>query len=127
MTFEDGLDVAVRHGAFDDEGLRRSGEGFVAEDAAQQVDLFGGRGGEVGQGALADAAAYALALAEEDGGPRVAVRDAFDVHGNIVLPKIGHRNRLSREMRTCEGCVYIGTRCERCSAVKALFHKDFMA
>ena len=101
--FEDGLDVSVRHGAFDDEGLRRGGEGFVAEDAAQQVDLFGGPGGEVGQGALADAAAFAPALAEEDGGPRVAVRDAFDVHGNIVLPNIGDRNAFFKRNRHMRG------------------------
>ena len=78
------LDMAVGEGALDGEGFARGGEGFVAEHAAQQFDLGGGPGREVGDGALADAAAFAPALAEEDGGLGVPVRDGFDVHGNII-------------------------------------------
>ena len=81
---EDEFDMAVEEGADDGEGLVEADEGLVAEQLAQGFDLGRGPGGEVGEGALADALALAPAFAEEDGRGRVAVRDDVHVHGNII-------------------------------------------
>jgi hypothetical protein len=42
--------------------------------------------GQVEQGALFDLAALAVALAQQDGRGRVAIRDRFDVHGDMIAP-----------------------------------------
>ena len=73
--------MAVRAGADDGEGLVGADEGFVLEQLAEGVDLGGGPGGEIGEGAFADLGAFA----EEDGRGRVAVGDDLDVHGNIII------------------------------------------
>jgi hypothetical protein len=58
--------------------LRR---GRLFEHAAQALDMGGGPVGEVAEGAFADLPVLAVALAQEDGGGRVAVRDGVDIHG----------------------------------------------
>ena len=62
---------------------RRATAYFVAalEQHAQALDERRGPFGEVGQGAFVDLAGVAEGLAQEHGGGRVAVGDAFDVHG----------------------------------------------
>jgi len=61
-------------------GQRR---GLVAQHPAQGLDLGRRPLRQVGQRALADLVAVAEALAQQDGRRRVAVRDAFDVHGQL--------------------------------------------
>src|SRR3954470_10845664 len=50
------------------------------EHAAQALDGSGRPVGEVAQRAFAHLAALAIALAQQDGGRRVPVRDGFDIH-----------------------------------------------
>src|SRR5580693_3313104 len=78
---EHGGDVAVRQRTGDLEALgseRR--EGLAGEHPAQAVDLRLRPVGDVGERARLNLAALAIALAQEDGGPRIAVWDARDVH-----------------------------------------------
>ena len=56
-------------------------DGAALEHAAQAFDVGGGPVGEVAQRAFADLALVAVALAQQDGGRRVPVRDGFDIHG----------------------------------------------
>ena len=79
---EGGGDVAVGEAAGDGEGvvLGRD-DGAALEHAAQALDVGRGPVGEVAEGAFADLAVLAIALAQEDGGGRVAVRDDVDIHG----------------------------------------------
>ena len=63
-------------------GLGVAGDdGGALEQHAQALDERRGPFGEVGQGAFVDLAGVAEGLAQEHGGGRVAVGDAFDVHG----------------------------------------------
>ena len=72
-TWPWGLDV---------EGVVEAGHGGAAlEQHAQALDERRGPFGEVGEGAFLDFAGGAEGLAQEHGGGRVAVGDAFDVHG----------------------------------------------
>ena len=81
---ESGGDVAVRQGADDGEGVALGGDdGAAFEHAAQAFDVGGGPVGEVAEGALTDLAAFAIALAQQDGRRRVPVRDGFDIHGGV--------------------------------------------
>jgi hypothetical protein len=74
--------MAVRQGAFDDEGLIGCDQALAPQDPAQGLDLVRRPVGEVGQRRLADHFALAPALAQQDGGARPAVADGLDVHGN---------------------------------------------
>jgi hypothetical protein len=78
---QDGFHVAVGQGLLSTEQILGRDQSFVAQQAAQGFDFARGPIGEVGQSALAGSAALAPALAEEDGGGRVAIGDGFDVHG----------------------------------------------
>jgi hypothetical protein len=40
---------------------------------------------EIGDGSFANPLAFSPGFAEQDGGRRVTVRDAFDIHGNIYI------------------------------------------
>ena len=74
--------MAVRFGAHDVEGVVEAGHrGAALEQYAQALDERRGPFGEVGEGAFLDLAGVAEGLAQEHGGGRVAVGDAFDVHG----------------------------------------------
>ena len=78
---EGGGDVAVRQAAGDGEGVLLGGDdGAALEHAAQAFDVSGRPVGEVAQRAFADLAVLAVALAQQDGGRRVPVRDGFDIH-----------------------------------------------
>ena len=79
---EHGRDMAVGFGTHDVEGVVEAGHGGAAlEQHAQALDERRGPFGEVGEGAFLDFAGGAEGLAQEHGGGRVAVGDAFDVHG----------------------------------------------
>ena len=79
---ERGGDVAVRQAAGDGEGVALGGDdGAALEHAAQAFDVGRGPVGQIAQGALTDLAVLAVALAQQDGGRRVPVRDGFDIHG----------------------------------------------
>ena len=74
--------MAVRQAAGDGEGVVLGGDdGAALEHAAQAFDVGWGPVGEVAQRAFTDLAVLAVALAQEDGGRRVPVRDGFDIHG----------------------------------------------
>ena len=69
-------------------GLSR---GSSLRSLAERVDLGFWPVGEVGDGALADALAFAPAFTQQDGGRGVAVGDDFHVHGNypsILMQRI---------------------------------------
>ena len=65
---EDGFDMAVRQSFLGGEQSLGRDEGLVLEQAAEGVDFWLGRMGEVGEGALAGFVVLAPAFAEEDGG-----------------------------------------------------------
>ena len=74
--------MAVGPRAHDVEGVVEAGDGGAAlEQHAQALDERRGPFGEVGEGAFFDLAGVAEGLAQEHGGRRAAVGDAFDVHG----------------------------------------------
>jgi hypothetical protein len=81
---EDGGDMAVGQGAGELECLVGSDERFALEDETEAIDLSGGPVRKVGEGALADAAGLAEALAQEDGGGGVTVGNGLHVHGNKI-------------------------------------------
>ena len=73
--------MAVRQAAGEGEGVVLGGDdGAALEHAAQAFDMGGQPAGEVAQGAFADLALLAVALAQQDGGRGVPVRDGFDIH-----------------------------------------------
>lgn len=73
--------MAVRQRAGDLEALgTERHEGLAGEHPAQAVDLRLQPVGEVGERARLDLAALAIALTQQDGRRRIAVRDARDVH-----------------------------------------------
>ena len=82
---EDGGDMAMGKRAEDLKGLFAGDQILTLQDAAQEVDLSGGPGGEIGEGAFVDLGADADGFTEEDGRGRVAVGDGFDIHGSIIL------------------------------------------
>ncbi len=82
---EDGLDVTVGEGAFDDEELIGMNERDVLEDEAETLDLVPRPTGDVGDGAFSDAFALAPAFAQEDGRAGISIGDDVDVHGNDYM------------------------------------------
>ena len=78
---ERGGDVAMWQAADDGEGVTLGGDdGAAFEHAAQAFDMGRGPVGEIAEGALTNLAAFAVALAQQDGGWRVPVWDGFDIH-----------------------------------------------
>jgi hypothetical protein len=78
---EGGGDVAMGQAAGDGEGVLLGGnDGAALEHAAQAFDMSGGPVGEVAKRAFAHLPLVAVALAQEDRGWRVPVRDGFDIH-----------------------------------------------
>src|SRR4051812_1187593 len=77
-----GGDMAMRQAVGDGEGILPGGDdGAALEHPPQAFDVRGRPGGEVAQRAFADLALVAVALAQQDRGRGVPVRDGFDVHG----------------------------------------------
>ncbi len=75
-------DMAVRQAADHAEGVMLGGDDRAAlEDAAKTLDVGGGPVGQIAQCALTHLAAFAIALAQQDRGGRVPIRNGFDVHG----------------------------------------------
>ncbi len=75
-------DVAVWQAADHGEGFTLGGNDSAAfEDAAQALDVGGWPVGKIAQCALTHLAAFAVALAQQDGGRRVPIRNGFNVHG----------------------------------------------
>jgi len=71
----------MRQAAGDGEGIALGrDDGAAFEHAAQPFDMGRRPVGEVAQRAFAHLAALAVALAQQDGGGRVPVRDSFDIH-----------------------------------------------
>src|SRR5689334_25102191 len=74
--------MAMRQAAGEGEGILPGGDdGAALEHATQAFDVRGRPVGEVAQRAFAHFALVAVALAQQDGGGRVPVRDGFDIHG----------------------------------------------
>ena len=69
-------------------GLTR---GWFLSSLRSVSTLAGGQGREIGEGALADLGAFALAFAQEDGRGRAAVGDDFHIHGNIIASETDYR------------------------------------
>jgi hypothetical protein len=82
---EDSGDMPMRKRAEDLKGLIAGDQILPLQDATQEIDLSGGPGGEIGEGAFVDLGADADGFAEEDGRRRVAVGDRLDIHGSIIL------------------------------------------
>jgi hypothetical protein len=79
---QDGRDMAVRQRALDGNGLLPGRQdGAALEQRAQAFDHFRRPMGEIEQRAFFDLTAEAIALAQQDGGGRIAVGDGLDVHG----------------------------------------------
>jgi hypothetical protein len=89
---ESGSDVAVRSSTLNVESIGERDEGFAFEYPAEGLDLRGGPSGEIGEGAFDDFAAAAEAVAEEDGGRRVAVGDGLYVHGYKITQLLCYYN-----------------------------------
>lgn len=81
---ECGGDVTVRKRALNQDSAGSVHEGFSLQNAAQGIDLGFGPIGEILEGSLDDFAVLAEALAQEDGGGRVAVGDGIHVHGYSI-------------------------------------------
>ena len=83
-------DMAVRQAADDGEGLTLGGDDRAAlEHAAQTLDVGSGPVGKIAQCALTHLAAFAVALAQQDRGGRVPIRNGFDVHGEACAHPAG--------------------------------------
>ena len=85
---EYGRDMAVRQRAAHHDGLLTGRRDFPAlEQRAQAFDDLGRPIGQIGDRALFDFSAVAIALSQQNGGRRVPVRDGFDIHG-ATMPRI---------------------------------------
>ena len=84
----DRLHVAVVGGGDDLEQRVGGREGLIAEHSAQEVNLLGRPLGQIGQGAVLDRAALAVALPQQNGRGRAAIRHDGDIHANTSTPII---------------------------------------
>jgi hypothetical protein len=66
--------------AGDGDGVLLGGDDGALEHTTPAFDVSRGPVGEVAKRAFADLALVAIALAQQDGGWRVRVRDGFDIH-----------------------------------------------
>jgi hypothetical protein len=73
----------MRQGAFDLESLPGGDQTFPLEYAVEGINLVLGPTGDVGDGPFVDLAVFSPSFPKEDGGPRVSVWDAIDIHGNM--------------------------------------------
>ena len=79
---EHGGDVPVGFGSQDLEGGVEGGQGDASlEQCSESFDEMLRQPGEVGECAFLDLSVQSVGLSEQDGGRRVAVGHAFDVHG----------------------------------------------
>jgi hypothetical protein len=93
---EDSGDMAMRKGSKDLKGLLASNQIFAFQEAAQEIDLSVGPGGNIGEGALVDLGADPDGFAEEDSRRGVAIGDGLDVHGSMIpLDRQPHKTNLS--------------------------------
>jgi hypothetical protein len=82
---EYGRDMAVGQRALDRDGLLAGRQhGATLEQGAQTFDQGRRPVAEIEQRAFLDLVAVAIALAQQDGGGRIAVGDGFDIHGQFV-------------------------------------------
>jgi hypothetical protein len=70
-------------GAFDLESLPGGDQPFTLEYALERSYLVLGPTGEVGDGPFMDLAVFSPSFPKENGGPRVSIGDAIDIHGNM--------------------------------------------
>jgi hypothetical protein len=77
-------DMAMGKRAEDLEGLLAGDQIFTFQEAAQEIDLRGRPGGEIGESALLDPGADTDGFAEEDGRRGVSIGDGLDVHGSMI-------------------------------------------
>src|SRR4051794_20704162 len=76
-------------------------DGAALEHTAQAFDVRRRPVGEVAQRAFADLALVAVALAQQDGGGRVPVRDGFDIHGPSRVDLAGqYKSQMRHYMAT---------------------------
>jgi hypothetical protein len=81
---EGGGDMAVRQRTGDGERVAVGGDdGSAPEHAAQPFNVSGRPVGEVAERAFTNFAAFAMALAQQDGGRRVPVGHRFDIHARV--------------------------------------------
>src|SRR5580692_9713315 len=79
--------MAMRQGASDGEGLLEGNQRLALEQQSQAGHLLLGPVGKVGQGDLADLAAFANGLTQQNRGRGASVRDYVDIHGLIYATK----------------------------------------
>ena len=88
-------DMAVPQRAGDLEALFADRhEGLAGQHPAQALDLRLRPIGDIGQRARLDLAALAIALAQQDGGARITVRDARDVHEQLESRPQAERKQI---------------------------------
>jgi hypothetical protein len=93
---EDRGDMAMREGSKNLKGLLASNQIFAFQEAAQEIDLSAGPGGDIGEGALVDLGADPNGFAEENGRRGVAIGDGLDVHGSMIqLSRRRYKTNLS--------------------------------
>src|SRR5882724_3392606 len=68
-------------GAVNGEGFLNANKLFTTQNAAKSLNSRLGQAAQIGDGTLDGLFAVAAGLAKKDGRRRVAVGDAFDVHG----------------------------------------------
>jgi hypothetical protein len=74
----------MRKRAADLKGLLAGDQILTFQEAAQEIDLRGGPGGEIGEGALLDFGAGTDRFAKENGGRGIAIGDGLDIHGSMI-------------------------------------------
>src|SRR5467141_3409230 len=73
--------------------LIRRGHRLVAQHPAQRLDLRRWPIGQIGERALLDLVAVAIAFAQQDRRRRIAIGNALDVHGELESSQVRHVKR----------------------------------
>ncbi len=92
---ERSVNMTMRQRADDGNGIPVPGnDGAAFEQRLEAGDPLVRPVGEVQEGALLDLASLAVALAQQDGGGRVAIGDRFDIHWSIIAitPNLNNQN-----------------------------------